>query len=149
MWCLYLFFFWWGGMEQGFYHPARCLPWGLVTGLMLPGYFLPGFELKWGWICAVIKRFLCSSLCLALVAAGLDPLSLSPFPGELQLSCLTSWAASSSEKLWLVSVNRNKWLWSLANFNSALFLLGLHNFNDQEVKHAVKQNQNLRFQMQF
>lgn len=30
-----------------------------------------------------------------------------------------------------------------ANFNSALFLLGLHNFNDREVKHAVKQNQNL------
>lgn len=36
-----------------------------------------------------------------------------------------------------------------ANLNSALFLLGLHNFNDQEVKHAVKQNQNGDFQMQF
>lgn len=69
-----------GGMEQGFYYPARCLPWGLVTGLMLPGYVLPELEprAEMGLELCTHKRvlvFLCSAwLSLLLV--------WTPIPGE-------------------------------------------------------------------
>lgn len=63
-----------GGDGAGIFLPSqagRCLPWGLVTGLMLPGYFLREFE-PHAEMGLDLKRFLCFS---ALVAAGLDPLS--------------------------------------------------------------------------
>lgn len=75
---------------------------------MFPGYFLHEFEppAEMGLdLCSHEKLLVFALLCLALVAAGLDPLSRRAAAELPQiLSCI------QLSKAWLVSVNRNKWL---------------------------------------
>lgn len=102
--------------------------------------------LKCGCICLVIKRFLYFSSLPGSCVCRLGP----PLQESLHLNYFRAWVSSSSEKLgWSVWTETNGF--EACKLNSALFLLGLHNFNDQEVKHPFKQNQNLvlDFQIQF
>lgn len=127
--------------------PARCLLWGFGDMTYVFRLFYPWIQipvLKCGCMCLVIKRFLYFSSLPGSCVCRLGP----PLQESLHLNCFGAWASSSSEKLgWSVWTETNGF--EACKLNSALFLLGLHNFNDREVKQPFKQNRNLVLDFQI
>lgn len=71
-----------------------------------------------------------------------------PFQQRLHLNCFRAWAASSSERLgWSAWTETNGF--EACKLHSAVFLLGLHNFNGQEVKRQFEQSQNVALDVQI